>query len=173
MRSRIDPEHIIQTLRSTVAEIDPQLALQEVRPLAEAISEVEAPRHFNTELITAFAGGALLLAVIGIYAVMAFSASQRAQEIAIRMTLGAQRADIGTLVLLSGATLVLPGCSLGIVGSLAMSRLIRSFLFSVSATDRFVYSGAVILMMLIALLASAFPALRASSVDPIKALRSI
>ena len=173
MRSRIDPEHMIQTLRSTVAEIDPQLALQEVRPLAEAISEVEAPRHFNTELITAFAGGALLLAVIGIYAVMAFSASQRSQEIAIRMTLGAQRADIATLVLLSGAKLVLLGCSLGIVGSLAMSRLIRSFLFGVSATDPFVYSGAVILMVLIALLASASPALRASSVDPIKALRSI
>jgi hypothetical protein len=89
MRSRIDPQHMIQTLRWTIAEIDPQLALQEVRPLAEAISEVEAPRHFNTELITTFAGGALLLAVIGIYAVMAFSVSQRAQEIAIRMTLSA------------------------------------------------------------------------------------
>ena len=173
MRSRIDAEHMIQTLRSTVAEIDSQLALQEVRPLAEAISEVEAPRHFNTELITAFAGGALLLTVIGIYAVMAFSASQRVQEIAIRMTLGAHRADIVTLMLLSGAKLVLLGCSLGVVGSFAMSRVISPFLFGVSATDPFAYSGAVILMMLIALLASAFPALRACSVDPIKALRSI
>jgi predicted permease len=173
MRSRIDPAQMIQTLRSTLAEIDPQLALQEVRPLAEAISEVEAPRHFNTELITTFAVGALLLAVIGIYAVMAFSASQRAQEIAIRMTLGAQRADIARLVLLSGARLVLLGCSLGVVCSLAMSGVISSFLFGVSATDPFVYSGAVILMMLIALLATAFPALRASPVDPIKALRSV
>ena len=104
---------------------------------------------------------------------MAFSASQRVQEIAIRMTLGAHRADIVTLMLLSGAKLVLLGCGLGVVGSFAMSRVIRSFLFGVSATDPFVYSGAVILMMLIALLASAFPALRACSVDPIKALRSI
>ena len=173
MRSGVDPEHMIQTLRSTIAEIDPLLALQEVRPLAEAISEVEAPRHFNTKLITAFAGGALLLAVIGIYAVMAFSVSQRAQEIAIRMTLGAQRADIGTLVLLSGAKLVLIGCSLGVVGSLAVSQVISSLLFGVSATDPFAYSGAVLLMMLIALLASAFPAMRASSADPVKALRSI
>jgi putative ABC transport system permease protein len=173
MRSRIDPEHMIQTLRSTIAEIDPQLALQEVRPLAEAISEVEAPRHFNTELITAFAGGALLLAVIGINAVMAFSVSQRAQEIAIRMALGAQRADIATFILLSGAKLILVGCGLGLVGSLAVSRLISSFLFGVSATDPFVYSGAVLLMMLTALLASAFPAMRASSADPVKALRSI
>jgi len=173
MRSGVDPEHMIQTLRSTIAEIDPLLALQEVRPLAEAISEVEAQRHFNTKLITAFAGGALLLAVIGIYAVMAFSVSQRAQEIAIRMTLGAQRADIGTLVLLSGAKLVLIGCSLGVVGSLAVSQVISSLLFGVSATDPFAYSGAVLLMMLIALLASAFPAMRASSADPVKALRSI
>ena len=173
MRSRIDPEHMVQTLRSTIAEIDPQLALQEVRPLAEAISEVEAPRHFNTELITAFAAGALLLAVVGIYAVMAFSVSQRAQEIAIRIALGAQRADIATLVLLSGAELVLLGCSLGVVGSLAVSQVVSSFLFGVSSTDPFAYSGAVILMMLMALLASAFPAMRASSADPVKALRSI
>ena len=173
MRSRIHPERMIQTLRSTIAEIDPQLALQEVRPLAEAISEVEAPRHFNTELITAFAGGALLLAVIGIYAVTAFSVSQRAQEIAIRMTLGAQRSDIATLVLLSAAKLVLLGCSLGVVGSLAVSHVISAFLFGVSATDPLVHSGAVLLMMLTALLASAFPAMRASSTDPVTALRSI
>ncbi len=164
---------MIQTLRSAIAEIDPQLALQEVRPLTEAISEVESPRHFNTDLITAFAGGALLLAVIGIYAVMAFSVSQRTQEIAIRMALGAQRADIATLVLRSGAKLVLLGCSLGVVGSLAVSRVVSSFLFGVSATDPLAYSGAVLLMMLLALLASAFPAMRASSADPVEALRSI
>jgi len=173
LRSRIDPEHMIQTLRSTIAEIDPQLALQEVRPLAEAISEVEAPRHFNAELITAFAGGALLLAVIGIYAVMAFSVSQRTQEIAIRMALGAQRANIATLMLLSGAKLILLGCGLGLVGSLAVSRVISSFLFRVSATDPSVHSGAVLLMMLTGLLVSALPAMRASSADPVKALRSI
>src|SRR5215469_1062699 len=173
LRSRIDPEHMIQTLRSTIAEIDPQLALQEVRPLAEAISEVEAPRHFNAELITAFAGSALLLAVIGIYAVMAFSVSQRTQEIAIRMALGAQRANIATLMLLSGARLILLGCGLGLVGSLAVSRLISSFLFRVSATDPSVHSGAVLLMMLTGLLVSALPAMRASSADPVKALRSI
>jgi putative ABC transport system permease protein len=164
---------MIQTLRSAIAEIDPQLALQEVRPLTDAISEVESPRHFNTDLITAFAGGALLLAVIGIYAVMAFSVSQRTQEIAIRVALGAQRADIATLVLRSGAKLVLLGCSLGVLGSLAVSRVVSSFLFGVSATDPLAYSGAVLLMMLLALLASAFPAMRASSTDPVEALRSI
>ena len=73
MRSALDPEYMIQTLRSTIAEIDPLLALQEVRPVTDAISAIEAPRHFNTDLITAFAAGALLLAITGIYAVMAFS----------------------------------------------------------------------------------------------------
>jgi putative ABC transport system permease protein len=169
----IDPEHMIHTLRSTVAEIDPQLALQEVRPLTEAVSQVEAPRHFNTELITAFAAGALLLAVTGIYAVMAFSVSQRTQEIAIRMALGAERASIARLVLLSGAKLALLGCGLGIVGSLAASRFVSSFLFGVSPRDAFVYPGAVLLMMLMALIASAIPAMRAASADPVEALRSI
>ncbi len=104
---------------------------------------------------------------------MAFSVSQRTQEIAIRMTLGAQRAGIAKLVLLSGGKLALLGCGLGVVASLAVSRLVSSFLFGVSATDPFVYSGAVLMMILMALLASAFPAIRAASADPNEALRSI
>jgi predicted permease len=172
MRSQLDPEHMIRTLRSTVAEIDPLLALQDVRPVTDAISQIEAPRHFNTDLITAFAIAALLLAVTGIYAVMAFSVSHRTHEIAIRMSLGAQRTNIARLVLLSGGKLALLGCILGVAGSLAVSRLVSSFLFGVSATDPFVYSGAVLLMMLMALLASTLPAMRAASADPMKALRS-
>jgi putative ABC transport system permease protein len=172
MRMALDPEHMIQTLRSTIAEIDPLLALQDVRPLTDAISQVEAPRHFNTNLITAFAGGALLLAITGIYGVTAFSVAQRNQEIAIRMTLGAQRASIAQMVLASGGKLALLGCGLGVLGSIAVSQLVGSLLFGVSATDPFAYSGAVLIMMLMALLASAFPAIRAASADPMKALRS-
>ncbi len=172
MRSALDPEHMIQTLRSTVAEIDPLLALQEVRPVTEAISAIEAPRHFNTDLITAFAAGALLLAITGIYAVMAFSVSQRTQEIAIRKTLGAQRAGIAKLVLISGAKLALLGCGLGVLGSLAASRLVSSFLFVVSATDPLIYIVCVLIMMIMALLASTLPAVRAASADLMEALRS-
>lgn len=126
-RSALDPEHMIQTLRSTVAEIDPLLALEEVRPVTEAVSAIEAPRHFNTDLISAFAASALLLAIAGIYTVMAFSVSQRTQEVAIRMALGAQRAGIARLVLVSGAKLALIGCGLGVLGSLGVSRRVRSF----------------------------------------------
>jgi putative ABC transport system permease protein len=172
LRSALDPDHMIQTLRSTIAEIDPLLALQNVRPLDAAISEVESPRRFNTNLITAFAGGALLLAITGIYAVMAFSVSQRNREIAIRMTLGAQRTNIAQMVLVSGGKLALLGCALGVAASLAVSQLVASFLFGVSASDPFTYSAAVLIMLLLALLASAYPAIRAASTDPIKPLRS-
>ncbi len=114
----------------------------------------------------------MLLAITGIYAVMAFSVSQRNREIAIRMTLGAQRANIAQMVLLSGGKLALLGCALGVIASLAVSRLVASFLFGVSPTDPFTYSAAVLIMLLLALLASAIPAMRAASSDPIKPLRS-
>ena len=172
MRSALDPEHMIETLRSAIAGIDPLLALQEVRPVTDAISAMEAPRHFNTDLITAFAASALLLAITGIYAVMAFSVSQRTSEIAIRMALGAQRGGIAKLVLVSGAKLTLLGCVIGILGSLAVSRLVSSLLFNVSATDPLIYVVCVLIMVMMALFASTLPARRAASADPIQALRS-
>lgn len=172
IRSSLDPEHMIRTMRSTITEIDPLLALREVRPVTEAVSAIEAPRHFNTDLITAFALGALLLAITGIYGVMAFSVAQRTQEIAIRMTLGAQRAAIAKLVLASAAKLALFGCGLGVLGSLAVSRLVSSFLFNVSPTDPLVYTVCVSIMMTTALLASTLPAASAASAEPMDALHS-
>jgi len=127
----------------------------------------------NTDVIITFALGALLLAIIGIYAVVAFTVSQRSHEIAIRMALGAQRTVIARFVLISGAKLGLIGCGLSVAGSVAVSRLIRSFLFEVSATDPLIYVACVLIMMLVALLASAIPASRAASADPTNALRSV
>jgi putative ABC transport system permease protein len=173
LRSALPPEQMTQTLRATVAEVDPLLALQQMQPMSAVISNVEAPRRFNTDLITAFAAGALLLAITGIYAVVAFSVSLRTQEIAIRMALGAQRNRIARLVLISGAKMALIGCGLGVLGSLAISRMVSSFLFNVSATDPLVYLAAALTMMLMALAASALPAMRAASADPIDALREI
>jgi ABC-type antimicrobial peptide transport system permease subunit len=138
----------------------------------EVIANIEAPRRFNTDLITAFAAGALLLAMTGIYAVVAFSVSLRVQEIAIRMTLGARRSSIARLVLLSGAKLALLGCGLGVLGALAASRLVSSFLFEVSGTDPLIYVAAVAIMIGMTLLASTLPATRAASADPMQTLRS-
>ena len=173
LRSALPPEQMTQTLRAAVAEIDPLLALEQVQPMSDVISNVEAPRRFNTYLISAFAAGALLLALTGIYAVVAFSVSLRKQEIAIRMALGAPRAGITRLVVISGAKLALLGCGLGVLGSLAVSRMVSGFLFDVSATDPLIYAAGVVVIMLMALLASGFPATRAAAADPISALRSI
>lgn len=172
VRSALPPEQMIHTLRSTVAEIDPLLALEQVQPMTEAIANVEAPRRFNTDLISAFALAALLLALTGIYAVVAFSASLRTHEIAIRMALGAQRTRIAGLILSSAAKLALLGCTLGVLGSLAVSRIIKSLLFEVSPTDPLIYLAGVLIMMTTASLASALPARRVASLDPIVSLRS-
>ena len=172
LRSALPSEQVAQTLRSAVANVDPKLALQQVQAMQEAISNVEAPRRFNTDLITSFAAGALLLAITGIYAVVAFAVSMRTREIAIRMALGSQRAGIARLILFSATKLAFLGCVLGVLGSLAASRLVSSFLFEVTATDPLIYIAAVLIMMLMTLVASAIPARRAASADPINALRS-
>lgn len=173
VRSTLPADQITQTLRETVAGIDPLLPLQQIQPMTSVVSNVEAPRRFNTDLMTLFAIGALVLAITGIYAVVAFSISIRTQEIAIRMALGAQRSGIARLVLLSGTKLALIGCVLGMIGSFAVSRLVSSFLFEVSATDPLIYTASVLIMIAIALLASALPAIRAASADPVAALRSV
>ena len=173
LRSALPVEQMMQHLRAAVAETDSLLALQQVQPMSDVIANVEAQREFNTDLITSFAMAALLLAITGIYAVVAFSVSLRTQEIAIRMALGAQRTGIARLILIWGAKLAGIGCALGVIGSLATSRLVSSFLFEVSATDPIIYAVGVLIMMLMALVASALPASRAASTDPIDALRSV
>ncbi|HEY2400267.1 MAG TPA: FtsX-like permease family protein, partial [Steroidobacteraceae bacterium] len=173
VRSTLPADQIIGTVREAVAGIDPLLPLQQVQSMTEVMSDVQAPRRFNTDLITMFAIGALALAITGIYAVVAFSISIRAQEIAIRMALGAQRGNIARLVLLSGARLALVGCGIGLLGSFAVSRLVSAFLFEVSATDPLIYAVSVLVMIGVALLASALPAARAASADPVDALRAV
>jgi ABC-type antimicrobial peptide transport system permease subunit len=162
-----------KTLRATVAEVDPMLALKEVRPMTDALANIEAPRRFNTGLTGAFALGALLLAVSGIYAVVAFSVTLRVQEIAIRMALGAERGKIAGMVLAGGAKLALLGCGLGVAGSVALSRIVSSFLFDVSPTDPLLYGLSAAVMLLLTMAASALPAARAAATEPVGALRAV
>lgn len=159
-------------LRATVRSIDRQLPLTQVETMEQAISASEAPRRFNTTVITAFAAAAVLLAVLGVYSVIAFSVASRAQEMAIRMALGSQRAGIMRLVLTSGAKLACLGCGLGVLGAVAASDLMSSFLFGVNASDPLVLTLAAIAVLLLSLTASALPARRAASVDPMRALRA-
>jgi putative ABC transport system permease protein len=172
LRSSLPPEQMINALRSTVASLDPQLALQHMQTMDEALSATEAPRRFNTSLISAFAFGALVLATIGVYAVIAFSVSMRSQEMAIRMALGSRRGEIVRLVLVSGAKLAAIGCAAGLIGSLAVSRLLSSMLFDVSATDPLILTVSIAVMILLSMVACAIPAQRAASANPVDALRA-
>jgi putative ABC transport system permease protein len=143
-----------------------------MQTMDEALSSSEAPRRFNTSLVSVFAFGALLLATIGVYAVIAFSVSMRSQEMAIRMALGSRRGEIVRLVLVSGAKLAAIGCAAGLVGALAVSRLLGTMLFNVSATDPLILTASIATMIVLSLVACAIPAQRAASANPVDALRS-
>jgi predicted permease len=171
LRSAVPPEQMENALRATVRAIDPQLALTQVQAMTQTLSESEAPRRFNTLLISAFAAAAVLLAVLGIYSVIAFTVALRVQEMAIRMALGSQRSGIIGLVLASGAKLAVIGCALGLAGALASSRLLQTMLFGVSPFDPITLSLAVVLILLLVLAASFVPARRAASINPMRALR--
>jgi putative ABC transport system permease protein len=171
LRSTFPPEQMENALRTTVRLIDPQLPLTQVQTMEQAVSQTEAPRRFNTVLISSFAFAAVLLAILGIYSVIAFSVASRVQEMAIRMALGSQRSGIMRLILISGAKLAAIGCLLGLLGSVANSVLLRSLLFGVSPFDPVVLALAAVAVLLLAVSASAPPALRAASIDPMHALR--
>jgi predicted permease len=171
LRTAIPPEQMENTLRSVVKGLDSQLPIGDVQTMEHAIAGSEAPRRFNTVLISSFALFALLLSVLGIYSVIAFSVALREQEMAVRLALGCQRSGVQALVLTSGAKLAAAGCALGLVGALAASRLLRSFLFEVSPFDPAVLTLCSLVMLLLALASSALPARRAAATDPIQALR--
>jgi len=172
LRTALPPEQMENALRATVRAIDPQLPLTQVQTMEHAISDSEAPRRFNTVLISSFAGVAVLLAVLGIYSVIAFSVALRLQEIAIRIALGSQRSGIVGMVVVSGAKLAAAGCVIGVLGAMAASRLLHAFLFGVSALDPLVLTLASTVVLLLALMATLLPARRAASVDPVQALRA-
>jgi putative ABC transport system permease protein len=172
IRTATEPEQIANVLRVSVRSIDPQLPLSQVQTMEHAVSDSEAPRRFNTALISAFALAAVLLAVLGIYSVIAFSAVLRTQEMAIRIALGSQRSGILGLVFWSAAKLALAGCAVGLLGAAAASRLLQSFLFGVSPFDPLVLAVAGFVVVMLALAASLLPARRAASIDPMIALRA-
>jgi predicted permease len=172
LRTAMPPEQMEHALRATVRSIDAQLPLDQVQTMEHAISESEAPRRFNTALISSFAAIAVLLAVLGIYSVIAFSVALRVQEMAIRLALGSQRVGIVRLVVASGVKLALAGCAIGLVGTWAASHVLQSFLFGVRAFDPIVLALAAVVLVALTALASLLPARRAASVELIEALRT-
>lgn len=172
LRASLPPEQMENSLRQTVRSIDPLLPLSHVQTMEQGVSASEAPRRFNTVLIGSFALAAVLLAVLGIYSVIAFSVAYRTQEMAIRIALGSQRGTIVSLVLRSGAKLAAIGCIIGLGGALAVSGLLRSLLFGVSPFDPLVLILAASSVLVLAVTASVLPAVRAASIHPMQSLRS-
>jgi predicted permease len=172
VRSQQQPEQMVGTLRNIVRSIDPQLPLTQVESMQAIVEEGQAPRRFNTALISSFAAAAVLLALLGIYSVIAYSAVQRTQEMAIRLALGAQRSGVMRLILTSCAKLALLGCAIGGIAATFATRLLRSLLFEVDPLDPVVIVLATVSIFLLALTASTIPAYRAGRVEPIDALRT-
>ncbi len=172
LRTAMAPEQIENALRTTVRSIDSQLPLTQVQTMEHAISETEAPRRFNTALISSFAAIAVLLAVLGIYSVIAFSVALRVQEMAIRMALGSQRAGIVGLVVSSGLKLALIGCAIGVAGAWAAAQTLQTFLFGVRALDPATLALAAAALLLLTVAACLLPARRAALVELSQALRA-
>jgi predicted permease len=171
LRTTADPLLLSTAVRSEMRQLDPGLPVRNLRSMDELVTRSIAPRRFNLSLLSLFSGLGLLLAAVGIYGVMAYSVSQRTHEIGLRMALGARVPDVLKLVLKQGMVLTLAGVGLGLIASFALTRLMKSMLFGVSATDPLTLAGVALLLTCVALLACYLPARRATKVDPLVALR--
>ena len=172
VRSPLPPNQLAAPLRAAIREVDPTLAATEFRPLQTLVDKAVSPRRFLVLLLAGFAGFALLLASLGIYAVISYSVNQRVQEIGIRMALGASAATLQAGILLQTLGLATLGLALGMVASRVLASALGSFLFGVTPGDRATYFGIGALLIAVAALAGYVPARRASRIDPMVALRS-
>jgi putative ABC transport system permease protein len=170
-RGGTDPAALVSAIRNALRNLDPDLPMYYVRTMEQRLDESLARRRFSTLLLGVFASVALALATIGIYGVMAYLVNQGIREIGIRMALGATQRNILSLVVRQGMALALSGVTLGLVAALLLTRLIRSLLFGVQATDPFTFAGIALLLVMIALFASYIPAQRAARMDPLMSLR--
>ena len=166
-----DPLSLVPAVRQTVRDLDVNLPVTRVSTQIKQTSETLTQERSFAGLVSFFGGLALLLASIGLYGVMAYSVTQRQHEMGIRMALGASAIDVLKLVIRNGATLALIGITLGLSGSFAATRLIKSLLFGVTATDATTFVAVSALILVVAVLACYIPARRAAKVDPMEALR--
>lgn len=171
VRTGVESKVLVPAIRGEVWAIDKDQPVTDIKTMDEYVSDSVSPRRANALLLATFAALALVLALIGIYGVMAYSVTQRVHEIGIRMALGAQTPDVIKLIVGSGMTLVFAGVGIGLAGALALSRVLSSLLFGVSATDPMTFAVVSVMLISVALLASYIPARRATKIDPIIALR--
>ncbi|HJU44129.1 MAG TPA: ABC transporter permease [Vicinamibacterales bacterium] len=168
----VDAASLTSTVRAAITALDPALAVAKVTTMREVVRELSAPQRFSAAVLTAFAAGALLLASIGLYGVLAFAVAQRTREIGVRLALGAPRATVLTLILRQGMVLVAVGLVIGLGGALGATRLLRSLLYETNIYDPLTFVVVPILLALVSLAACYLPARRAAELDPLVTLRS-
>jgi predicted permease len=166
-----DPRSLAGVVQRQIQALDPDQPVYRIRTMGELMSESMARRRLSMSLLAIFAGVALALAAVGIYGIMSYSVAQRAHEVGIRMALGAGRFDVVRMVLGQSLGLTLAGILAGLVGSLALTNLLSSLLFNVKATDAATFVLVAAILAVVALVASFVPAYRATTVDPVNALR--
>jgi len=171
VRSQVAPSSLVPSIREQVRALDPALPITGVRTLDEIVGASTGQQRFNATLLGGFAGVALLLASVGIGGVLAISVSRRTQEIGIRLALGAHAGDVIRMVTRQGMTLVALGLAIGLPAAFAATRLLRSLLFETAPHDVVTYAAATVVLVVVAFAACAGPALRASRVNPMAALR--
>jgi putative ABC transport system permease protein len=171
VRTAGDPLALTSAIRGEVAALDANQPVFGVTTMEEAVGSSLANRRFAMMLLAVFAAVALLLSAVGIYGVMAYSVTQRTHEVGIRMALGARERDVLWMILRQGGRLAAIGIGIGVVAALALTRVMSSMLFSVSATDPATFTSVAAILVVVALLACLVPALRATRVDPMRALR--
>ncbi|MEK6301641.1 MAG: ABC transporter permease [Acidobacteriota bacterium] len=171
IRTASDPVQMSSVIAQEIQAVDPELPVFDVNSMEARLHDSLARRRFSMILLGVFAAFAMILAAIGIYGVMSYSVSQRTHEIGIRMALGAQRISILRLVIRQALILVSFGIAIGLTGAFALTRVMASLLYGVSPTDRFTFIAVSVILGSIALLASYLPALKATKVDPMVALR--
>jgi predicted permease len=162
---------IVPAVRATLREINPKMAVDDFQPLSRVVDQVLSPRRLIALLLGLFSLLALILAAVGIYGVIAYSVTQRAHEIGIRLALGSTRAAVLRLVISRGMRLVSVGCATGLIGSLALARMMKALFFGVGFADPLTFATSGVLLLSAALLACWLPACRASRVNPLVALR--
>jgi predicted permease len=171
VRTAMDPRSVAAAVRAEIWKVDPEIPVQKMKTMEEVISEAAAPRRFQMLLVLLFAASALLLASLGIYGVVSYTVAQRTNEIGIRVALGAQTAAVYRMVLRQGLMPVVLGLVAGVAGALALGRLLTSLLFEVSPADPLTIGAVMVALAAVAAFACTVPALRATRVDPMSALR--
>ncbi|HEX8174889.1 MAG TPA: ABC transporter permease [Pyrinomonadaceae bacterium] len=171
VRTNAEPTQLAQSIRNEVRSIDPEQPVYNIKTMEQVVDESISAKRLAMVMLGFFAFGALLLAAIGIYAVMSYSVTSRSHEIGIRMALGAQPGDILRLIIRQGLMLTLIGVCLGLAGAFALTRAMTEILYGVEATDPLTFGGISLLLSLVAFAACYIPARRATRVDPMIALR--